>query len=194
MKLGNFLRTSFLQFLRTAAVATSEVYLVFSKEFRTKTGATVSNKDHIQEKKCICCHKNSEADTVGVLQKKVCNFIVWNRIHHYCEVFKNTYFEKHLWAAACENQHLSDKFRSSRPEVFCKKGVLRNFAKFAVKHLCQSLLFNEVAGLRLWRRCFPVNFVKFLRSAFFIEQTPLVVASANLSKGGNSWILLGLSF
>ena len=37
-------------------------------------------------------------------------------------------------------------FRSSRPEVFCKKGVLRNFAKFTGKHLCQSLFFNKVAG------------------------------------------------
>ena len=40
-------------------------------------------------------------------------------------------------------------FRNSRPEVSCKKGVLRNFAK----HL----------------RCFPVNFVKFLRTLFLIE-------------------------
>ena len=38
--------------------------------------------------------------------------------------------------------------RSSRPEVFCKKGVLRNFAKFTGKHLCQSLFLNKVAGLR----------------------------------------------
>ena len=30
-------------------------------------------------------------------------------------------------------------YRSSRPEVFCKKGVLRNFAKFTGKHLYQSL-------------------------------------------------------
>ena len=36
--------------------------------------------------------------------------------------------------------------RSSRPEVFYKKGVLRNFAKFTGKHLCQSIFFNEVAG------------------------------------------------
>ena len=28
-----------------------------------------------------------------------------------------------------------------------KKGVLRNFTKFAGKHLCQSLFFNKVAGL-----------------------------------------------
>ena len=66
---------------------------------------------------------------------------------------------------------------SSRPEVFCKKGVLRNFTKFTGKHVYQSLFFNKVAGLRpatflkkrLWHRCFPVNFVKFLRTPFFIE-------------------------
>ena len=40
-------------------------------------------------------------------------------------------------------------FRSSHPEVFCKKGVLRNFTKFIGKHLCQSLFFNKVAGLSL---------------------------------------------
>ena len=39
-------------------------------------------------------------------------------------------------------------FRSSRPEVFCKKGVLENFAEFIGKHLCQSLFFNKVAGLQ----------------------------------------------
>ena len=35
---------------------------------------------------------------------------------------------------------LSDKIRSSHPEAFCKKGVHSNFAKFKVKHMCQSLL------------------------------------------------------
>ena len=33
--------------------------------------------------------------------------------------------------------------RSSRPEVFCKKGVLRNFTG---KHLSQSLFISKVAG------------------------------------------------
>ena len=64
--------------------------------------------------------------------------------------------------------------RSSCPEVFCKKGVLRDFAKFTGMHLCQGLIFNKVAGLRsatllekrLWHRCFPVNFAKFLRTPF----------------------------
>ena len=65
-------------------------------------------------------------------------------------------------------------FRSSLPEVFCRKGVLKNFAKFTEKHQCQSLFFNKVAGLRpatllekrLWHWCFPVNFAKFLRTPF----------------------------
>ena len=64
--------------------------------------------------------------------------------------------------------------RSSRPEVFHKKGVLRNFAKCTGKQLCQSLFFNKVADLRpatvlkkrLWHRRFPVNFAKFLRAPF----------------------------
>ena len=40
-------------------------------------------------------------------------------------------------------------FRSSCSEVFCRKAVFRNFAKFTGKHLCQSLFFNKVAGLTL---------------------------------------------
>ena len=32
------------------------------------------------------------------------------------------------------------------PEVFCKKGFFKNFAKFTGKHLCQSLFFNKVSG------------------------------------------------
>ena len=60
-----------------------------------------------------------------------------------------------------------------RPEVLCKKDVLRNFEIL----LCQSLTFNKVSGLRLtnllkkrpWHRCFSANFVKFWRAPFIIE-------------------------
>ena len=41
------------------------------------------------------------------------------------------------------------------PEVFCEKGILRNFAKLTGKHLCQSLFFNKAAGLS-----------KFIRTRF----------------------------
>ena len=33
--------------------------------------------------------------------------------------------------------------RSSRPEVFWKKSVLKNFAKYAGKHRCQSIFYNN---------------------------------------------------
>ena len=46
---------------------------------------------------------------------------------------------------------------NSRPEVFRKKGVFRNFAKFTGKHLRQSLFFNKVAGLRLLLNSFFLN-------------------------------------
>ena len=36
--------------------------------------------------------------------------------------------------------------RSSRPEVFCKKCVPRNFAKFTRKHLCQKLYLKRDSG------------------------------------------------
>ena len=55
-----------------------------------------------------------------------------------------------------------------------KKGVLRNFVKFSGKQLYQSLFFNKVADIRpatllkkrLWHRCFPVSFAKFLKTLF----------------------------
>ena len=65
--------------------------------------------------------------------------------------------------------------RSSHRDVFWENGVLRIFAKFTRKHLCQSLFFNKVARpatlieKRLWHRCFPVNFAKFLRTPFLTE-------------------------
>ena len=37
-------------------------------------------------------------------------------------------------------------FRSSHRRCSVRKGVLRNFAKFTWKHLCQSLFLNKVTG------------------------------------------------
>ena len=64
--------------------------------------------------------------------------------------------------------------RRSHRRCSVREVVLRNFTKFTRKHLCHSLFFNKVAGLRpatllkkrLQYRCFPVNFVKFLRTPF----------------------------
>ena len=54
-------------------------------------------------------------------------------------------------------------YRSSHPEVLCKKGALRNFAKFIGKHVYQNLFFNKVAGLS------P-------KACSFIKKEPLALA------------------
>ena len=82
-----------------------------------------------------------------------------------------------------------DWVRSSRSEVFCEKCFIKNFAKFTGKHLFQSVVFNKVSGLRpaallkkrLWHRCFPVNFAKFLRTAIFIEYLRLLLLLSNIT-------------
>ena len=80
----------------------------------------------------------------------------------YCYKYRRRYLNVH------------PNIRSSCLEVFCKKSVLKNLAKFTGKHLCRSFFFNKVAGLRpatlsqkrLWHRCFPLNFAKFSRTPF----------------------------
>ena len=80
--------------------------------------------------------------------------------------------------------------RSSGPEVFYKKGVLRNFAKFTGKHLCQSLFLNKVPGLgpatllikRLWHWCFSRSYVKLLRTPFLKEHLLLAASIQNTSR------------
>ena len=93
-----------------------------------------------------------------------------------------------------KGNYFQEQHRSSHRRCSVIKDVLRNFAKFTAKHLCQSLFFNKVAGVwftarsshrrcsgkkkvflkepkacnfikkRLWHRRFPVNFAKFLRT------------------------------
>ena len=74
-------------------------------------------------------------------------------------------------------------FRSTRPEVFCKKGVLRNFAKFAGKHLYQRLFSNKVASLACkfvkkepLAQVFSCQFCEISQNNFFYR-TPHVAAS-----------------
>ena len=43
--------------------------------------------------------------------------------------------------------HISH-YGSNHRKCFMEKRILKNFAKFTEKHLCQSLFFKKVAGLR----------------------------------------------
>ena len=69
--------------------------------------------------------------------------------------------------------------------MFYKKVVLRNFAKFTGKRLCQSVLFNKLLKKKLWHRCFLVNFMNFVRTSFIIEHLWWLLMSFHLVHGRN---------
>ena len=105
---------------------------------------------------------------------------------NFAKFLKTLFLTKNLWASPEPQffyvilQCLKNTIKAIKkqpPEVFWKKGVLKNFTKFTGKNLCQNLFFNKVAGLRPatllkkrhWHSCFPVNFVKFLRPSLITE-------------------------
>ena len=63
--------------------------------------------------------------------------------------------------------------------MFCKKGVLRNLAKFTGKHLWQSLFFNKVVGLIEKETLAQVFFCEFCQISknTFSYRTPPMAAS-----------------
>ena len=64
--------------------------------------------------------------------------------------------------------------RSSHRRYFVKTGGLKNYAKFTRKHLCWSLVFRKVAGLRLAKKetptqVFSCEFCEIFKNTFFTE-------------------------
>ena len=90
----------------------------------------------------------------GILVKNLAE-VVWDDLSSYNKTFYCSEVRQLIWPIhfivctyfelmpECESTDALKygKYRSSRPEVFCKKGVLRNFSKFTGKHLCHSLFF-----------------------------------------------------
>ena len=121
-----------------------------------------------------------------------CNFIkkrLWQRCFscEFCEISKNTFFTKHLWATTSKLKikfylsvaNIASTFPPNSNSTFIvfldrfpkavagrcslKKCVLKIFAKFTGKRLCWSLVFKSyrpqtLLKTRLWHTCFPVNF------------------------------------
>ena len=97
----------------------------------------------------------------------------WNKMTPPCKnmkkdllIFKNS--------DVTDNPSYPWKSRSSRLEVFCRKDVLRHFAKFTGKHLYQSLFFNKVAGQACYfikkeapAQVFSYEFCKISENTFF---------------------------
>ena len=51
--------------------------------------------------------------------------------------------------------YLHTNITSSHPEMFCEKGILKNFEKVTAGLSLATLLKK-----RLWHRCFPMDFAK----------------------------------
>ena len=106
------------------------------------------------------------------------------------------YFQIQIWLRPRKNAsgYSFDVHKEAVAQVFWKKGVLRNFAKFTGKQLRQSLFFNKVAGFRpatllkkkLWHSCFPVNFAKSLRTPFLTEHIRWLLLQFQNFKKNNS--------
>ena len=88
-------------------------------------------------------------------------------------LWRRSYMERFAWNEFYGSHSV---FRSSLPEVFWKKDVLRNLTKFTGKHLCQSLFFNKVARLETLAQVFSREFSQISRN-IFLHRAPLVAAS-----------------
>ena len=91
----------------------------------------------------VCCKLN-----MGIYGPKAIVFL------YFCSVaweFIVTIFSRsHIFCALHVRLY---QHKSGRPKMFSKKGVLRNFAKFTGKHLCQVHLRTPFLTEHLWWLC-----------------------------------------
>ena len=101
------------------------------------------------------------------------------------EKINKNFIDLHNWGKVaiflltkCFNMYYEQK---QSPRRVLWKGVLRNFAKFTGKHLCQSIFFNKVAGAcnfikkETLAQVFSCEFCEISKNTFFYR-TPLVAA------------------
>ena len=88
-------------------------------------------------------------------------------------LFNHKNFFRPIWNIACGKDVLS----SSHQRCSVKKDLLE-ISQNSQENICGRVSFliklmaevcNSLLKKRLWHRCFPVNFVKFLRTPFYIE-------------------------
>ena len=97
---------------------------------------------------------------------------LWTCFKHFSSVFIVAF-----WTNEC--------FRSSRQRCSVGKGVLRNFTKLT------GLRPASLLKKRLWHRRFPVNFAKFLRTAFLQDTYGwLLLNSVQAFFEQGTWLIL----
>ena len=82
------------------------------------------------------------------------NLIISYYVHLGSFICRNLFFE------ACEIRK-EGKSKSSPPEVFLRRGVLKIWSKFTGEHPCQSVILMKLQSsfieITLRHECFPVN-------------------------------------
>ena len=113
---------------------------------------------------------------------------IWKvmKIHKNINLFKMTskscWYSAKLLGYSIKITSDIDK-RKQPPEVFYKKGVLKNGTKFTGKHLCQSLFFNNIAELKT--QVSSCEFCEIFKNTFFIKHVR-TTASGQMSLGNCS--------
>ena len=87
---------------------------------------------------------------------KILSILVKNNKNFDVRLVSFEYYMISSWLIPLLSSEIASKYyiylsRSSRPEVFCKKAILRNFAKFAEKHLCHCIdIISQKLKTLLW--------------------------------------------
>ena len=146
---------------------------------RYEVYATVINLFRQLQKKYLLCHYWATVLLIDFVE--ILDELVWKnqKLLSTC---------KKLQHVRQDSKYTSESFgqyRRNHQRCSVERGVLGNFATFTGKHLCQSLFFNKVGGLRpaalskktLWHTCFPVNFEKFQRTPFLQKSSGRLLLS-----------------
>ena len=85
------------------------------------------------------------------------------------KMFKITKVEGHIFCGFGRRNKQKMVFsRSSHPEVFCQKSVLKYLVKLTGRHLCRGLSLacrrETLLKKRLLHRCFPIKFIRASQS------------------------------
>ena len=106
---------------------------------------------------CCCCLMNWGVIIQSHINVEISNQSIVALIFH-------TFSSKYSW-------HIIATLRSSCPEVFCKKLVVKHFAKFIGKQLCRSQFSYKMSGRaeKRFRHMFYYNISEIFKKIFFKE-------------------------
>ena len=99
-------------------------------------------------------------------------------------MFHEIFWKKYFTVYPRLYVYRKSSYRSIRSQMLFKIGVLKNFANFTGKYLCQSLFFDKGAGLRLQLWTHVGEFLWNLQNTknTFFHRTRPVTASDHIMK------------